>query len=137
MRGQPGFFDVDERLKRLSDLGDHLAAFRCAVDFETFRPELAAALSYADGSEGGHPPFDLVMMFKILGKSGGEQSHLRARRVSDQRSPVVHALSWLSPSDRVPDARTIWVFRRELTKAGTINALFERFDATQQTRCRK
>ncbi len=26
MRGQPGFFGVDERLKRLSDLGDHLDA---------------------------------------------------------------------------------------------------------------
>ncbi len=24
MRGQPGFFDIDDRLKRLSDLGDQL-----------------------------------------------------------------------------------------------------------------
>ena len=28
MRGQLGFFDVDDRLKRLSDLGDRLEAFR-------------------------------------------------------------------------------------------------------------
>jgi len=28
MRVQPGFFDVDERLKRLSDLGDHLEISR-------------------------------------------------------------------------------------------------------------
>jgi hypothetical protein len=35
MRGQPGFFDIDERLKRLSDLGDYLEAFLSAVDFET------------------------------------------------------------------------------------------------------
>ena len=27
MRDQPGFFDVDDRLKRLSDLGDQLEAF--------------------------------------------------------------------------------------------------------------
>ena len=40
MRGQPGFFDVDDRLKRLSDLGDQLQAFAAAVDFEMFRPEL-------------------------------------------------------------------------------------------------
>ena len=26
MRSQPGFFDVDDRLKRLSDLGDQLLA---------------------------------------------------------------------------------------------------------------
>ena len=24
MRGQPGFFDIDDRLRRLSDLGDQL-----------------------------------------------------------------------------------------------------------------
>jgi hypothetical protein len=42
MRGQPGFFDIDDRLKRLSDLGDQLETFRSAVDFELFRPELNA-----------------------------------------------------------------------------------------------
>jgi transposase, IS5 family len=49
MRGQPGFFDVDDRLKRLSDLGDQLETFRSAVDFELFRLESNAALSYTDG----------------------------------------------------------------------------------------
>src|SRR6516164_436549 len=66
MRGQPGFFDIADRLKRLSDLGDQLEAFRSAVDFELFRPELNAALSYTDRTEGGRPPFDPVLMFKIL-----------------------------------------------------------------------
>jgi hypothetical protein len=66
MRGQPGFFDVDDRLKRLSDLGNQLEAFRTVVDFELFRPELNMALAYSDGSQGGRPPFDPVMMFKIL-----------------------------------------------------------------------
>ena len=36
----------------------------------------------------------------------------------------------LGLSDRVPDARTIWLFREKLTKAGAIKTLFERFDAT-------
>ena len=66
MRGQPGFFDIDDRLKRLSDLGDQLETFRSAVDFELFRPELNAVLSYTDRTEGGRPPFDPVLMFKIL-----------------------------------------------------------------------
>jgi hypothetical protein len=52
-------------LKRLSDLGDQLEMFRSAVDFDVFRPELNAALSYADRTEGGRPPFDPVLMFKI------------------------------------------------------------------------
>jgi transposase, IS5 family len=36
--GSQGFFDIDDRLKRLSDLGDQLETFRSAVDFELFRP---------------------------------------------------------------------------------------------------
>ena len=36
MRSQPGFFDVDDRLKRLSDLGDQPEAFQGFVDFEVF-----------------------------------------------------------------------------------------------------
>ncbi len=45
MRGQPGFFDADERMKRLSGLGDHLEAFSRAVYFEMLRPDLVAALA--------------------------------------------------------------------------------------------
>ena len=66
MARQPGLFDVDERLRRLSDIGDQLEAFAAVVDFEMFRPELEAALRYGDGAKGGRPPFDPVMMFKIL-----------------------------------------------------------------------
>ena len=40
MAGLPGLFDIDERLKRLSDLGDLLLAFAGAVDFEMFRADL-------------------------------------------------------------------------------------------------
>ena len=36
----------------------------------------------------------------------------------------------LGLSDRVPDARTIWLFREKLTSAGAIQALFDPFDAT-------
>jgi transposase, IS5 family len=45
MAGQPGFFDVDERLRRLSNLGDQLEAYGWVGDFETFRPELVTMLS--------------------------------------------------------------------------------------------
>ena len=55
MRGQPGFFDIDDRLKRLNDLGDQLETLRSAVRFELFRPELNAALSYTNRTEGGRP----------------------------------------------------------------------------------
>jgi transposase, IS5 family len=55
---QPGFFDVDDRLRRLSDLGDQLEAYGSVVAFEIFRPELEAALAYSDGAKGGRPPYN-------------------------------------------------------------------------------
>jgi hypothetical protein len=61
-----GFFDVDEPLQRLKSLGDQLEAYAKAVDFELFRPELETALAYADGTKGGRPSFDPVMMVKFL-----------------------------------------------------------------------
>ena len=64
---QPGFFDVEERLARLSGLGDQLEAFSRIVDFEVFRPDLEKALAYSDGSKGGRPPFEMVA--KFLGNS--------------------------------------------------------------------
>jgi IS5 family transposase len=129
MRGDPGFFDVDERLKRLSDLGDHLEAFGLAVDFEMFRADLAAVLGYCGGTQGGRPPFDPVMMFKILVIQAMDNlSDERAEFLINDRMSFMRFLG-LSLSDRVPDARTIWLFREKLTKAKVIEPLFARFDA--------
>jgi hypothetical protein len=41
MRGQPGFFDIEERLKELSAKGDALERLNAVVDFELFRRDLA------------------------------------------------------------------------------------------------
>jgi hypothetical protein len=66
MAAQPGFFDGDERLKALSAAGDPLERLSRVVDFEVFRGELETALSRSDRSKGGSPPYDPVMMFKVL-----------------------------------------------------------------------
>jgi IS5 family transposase len=129
MRGQSGFFDVDERLKRLSDLGDQLLAFAAAVDFEMFRAELTRALAYSDGSQGGRPPFDPVLMFKVLVvQATNNLSDERAEFLINDRLSFMRFLD-LGLADRVPDARTIWLFREKLTHAGAIKPLFDRFNA--------
>ena len=65
--GRPaGFFDVEERLTGLSKKGDALERLAAVVDFELFRPELERAVPRADRSKGGRPPFDHVLMFKVL-----------------------------------------------------------------------
>ena len=50
MSSQRGFFDVDERLTRLSALGDRLEGYAGAVDFEIFRADLERALGYRSGA---------------------------------------------------------------------------------------
>lgn len=107
MQGQSGLFDVDNRLKWLSDLGDQLLAFAAAVDFGMFRPELTGALAYSDGAQGGGPPFDPVMMFKILViQAANNLSDERTEFLINDRLPFMRFLG-LSLADRVPDARTI------------------------------
>jgi transposase, IS5 family len=66
MVGQSGFFDVEDRLKQLSAKGDALERLSAVVDFELFRADLEHTVVRADRSRGGRPPFDHVLMFKVL-----------------------------------------------------------------------
>jgi len=66
MIAQPGFFDAEDRLRALSAAGDPLERLKALVDFELFRADLEAALQRADRSRGGRPPYDAVLMFRIL-----------------------------------------------------------------------
>lgn len=66
MAGQPGFFDLSDRYEALSAAGDPLERLASVVDFEVFRGPLIAALRRSVRGKGGRPPFDPVLMFKIL-----------------------------------------------------------------------
>lgn len=130
MIGQPGFFDVGDRLRELSAKGDDLERIAALVDFEMFRPELERAVPRSDGTKGGRPAFDRVLMFKVL--------LLQAMHaLSDERTEylIKDRLSFmrflgLGLADAVPDANTIWTYREALKRAGAVQALFARFDAT-------
>src|SRR5918994_5730066 len=129
MRGQPGWFDLDERYAALSSAGDPLERLTAVVDFELFRPELEAALERSDRARGGRPPDDAVLMFKVLVLHtlytlSDDQTEYQIRdRLSFMR------FVGLALEDRVTDAKIIWLFREQLTKAGAIERLFARFDA--------
>lgn len=66
MAGQAGFFDLSDRYAALSAAGDPLERLAGVVDFEIFRLPLLAALRRGSRAKGGKPPFDPVLMFKIL-----------------------------------------------------------------------
>ena len=112
MANQPGLFDADERLRALSAAGDPLERLRAVVDFEVFRPELEASLDRADRSRGGRPPYNAVLMFRILVLqtlytfSDNQAEYQLRDRLSFMR------FAGLALHDAIPDAKTIWLFSR-------------------------
>ena len=134
MARAPGLFDVDARLRELSAKGDDLERVNALVDFEAFRPELEQAVPRADRAKGGRPPYDHVLMFRILILQASHSlSDERTEYLVKDRLSFMRFLG-LSLADRVPDANSIWNFREALTRAviggvPAIEALFRRFEA--------
>ena len=122
-----GLFDVEERLMKLAEANDPLVRLKERVRWEQFRPVLEGVLKREGKGKGGRPPFDYVMMFKILILQ-------RYYNLSDDRTEfqILDRLSFmrflgLKISDKVPDAKTIWHFKEQLTNAVVIEKLFETF----------
>ena len=129
MGQQPGFFDVDERLRELSAKGDDLERIAGLVDFEMFRPALEDAVPRSNGAKGGRPPFDHVLMFKVLLLQAMHTlSDERCEYLIKDRLSFMRFLG-MGLADPVPDANTIWTFREALKRAGAVDMLFQRFDA--------
>ena len=134
MADQRGFFDLDERYRTLSAAGDPLERLAAVVEFEVFRADLETALARSDRSKGGRPPYDAVLMFKVLvlqvlyGLSDDQAEF----QVLDRRS--FGRFLGLDDGDTVPDAKTIWLFREQLTRTGAVERLFDRFDAVLNDR---
>jgi len=124
---QKGFFDEDDRLKELSELGDPLERLNTVIDWGMFRPILTKVLKKEALGPGGRPPYDYVMMFKILVLQ-------RLYNLSDAQTEyqIKDRLSFmrflgLALCSDVPDDKTIWFFREQLVKADIIDTLFFRF----------
>lgn len=125
---QRGFFDVDERLAALSRAGDPLERLSAVVDFELFRAVLDAALARSNRSRGGRPPYDAVLMFKVLVLQALYSLSDDACEFQIRDRLSFMRFLGLGLGDRVPDARTIWLFREQLVQAKAIEKLFARFD---------
>ncbi len=66
MTMQKGFFTEDLRLSELSEHGDPLQKLKTMIPWENFRHKLNRILKKEAKGPGGRPPFDYVMMLKIL-----------------------------------------------------------------------
>jgi transposase, IS5 family len=122
-----GFFDQDIRLNKLSKLGDPLEKLNEGIDFEIFRDLLEAKLAKAPQGKGGRRPYDYVLMFKILilQRYYNMSDHQVEYQINDRMS-FMRFLN-LTISDDIPDSKTVWHFREQLTDLGVIESAFELF----------
>jgi transposase, IS5 family len=123
----PGFFDIAERVDKLTQLGDPLVSLNKRIDWEAFRADLVRVHEKARKSNAGAKPIDVVLMFKVLVL---QQLHnLSDDRIEYQIRDRLSFMRFLGLQleDRVPDAKTVWLFRERLKQAGLIDVLFTRF----------
>lgn len=119
-----GFFDQDIRLSKLTKLGDPLEKLNKGVDFEMFRVILEEKLSKLAKGAGGRPPYDYVLMFKIMILQ-------RYYNLSDQqieyqvndRFSFMRFLN-LTIADDIPDSRTVWKFKEQLIELEIVDLIF-------------
>jgi len=114
---QKGLFDEEDRLRVLSKLGDTLEKLNEKINWEIFKPILKKALNKEAKGLGGRPAYDYVLMFKIIILQ-------RLYNISDDQTEyqINDRLSFmrflgLELKDKVPDAKTIWLFKEKLIEA--------------------
>lgn len=129
MNQQRSFFDEQDRLALISSQGDPLERLNRAVNWEMFRGKLKKCFAKEPKGPCGRPPFDYVLMFKVLvlqrlyNLSDAQMQYQLLDRLSFLR------FLGLGLQSTVPDEKTIWAFREKLTVQGVIEKLFDRFQA--------
>ena len=127
-RGNKGLFDEQETQERLSKIGNPLEMISEVIDFEIFREKLESKLLNRNKkNNAGAKPYDVVMMFKIMilqryyGLGDTQIEYQILDRLSFKK------FLGLESGDKVPDEKTVWLFRENLTKSGLVKEIFEQF----------
>ncbi len=127
-QGKKGLFDEQFTIERLSQIGNPLEAISKVIDFEMFRGTLEEKLLNTNKkSNAGANPFDVVMMFKvlILQRYYGLGDKQVEYQILDRNS--FKNFLGLDTGDKVPDEKTVWLYRENLTNFGVIEELFNQF----------
>jgi IS5 family transposase len=121
-------FGLEFHLRNLDKGADPLLRLDALVQWEIFRPALRTLREKPRKSNAGRPPFDEVLMFKILilqslYNLSDDATEFQIR----DRFSFLRFLG-LDIGQTVPDSRTIRLFREQLTEEQLIESLFSRFN---------
>jgi IS5 family transposase len=116
------------QLEKLEKMGDPLLKISAIINFEIFRGLLESTLRKPDYSKGGRPPWDVILMFKIVMLiSWYNLSYNQAQYQINNRLDFMRFLG-VEVGERLPDENTIWDFKEALKNTGLDRKLFELFN---------
>ena len=122
-----GLFEDQFRQEKTTIMKDPLEQLNHFIRWEDFRPVIDKAFAVTDPSLGGRPPFDRVMLFKVLVLQ-------RMYNLSDDNTEYQildrHSFCKFLGIDsyaQVPDSKTIWYYREQLKKHEIIHEIFSLF----------
>lgn len=123
-----GYVSQQFTIERLSEIGNPLEKISNVIDFESFRSTIEAKLLNTEKkNNAGAKPFDVILMFKIMilqryyGLGDSQVEYQIIDRLSFKK------FLGLESGDKVPDEKTVWLFRERLTKSGVVEMLFSQF----------
>lgn len=124
---QPGFFDILERTAKLTQMGDPLVGLKDQINWEAFRSDLNRLHEKERKSNAGAKPIDVVLMFKVLVLQ--QLNNLSDDRIEYQIRDRLSFMRFLDLQleDRVPDAKSVWLFRERMKELKLVDNLFARF----------
>ena len=125
---QPGLWDWENRQSKLNAKQDLLVRLNAIIPWETFRPLLAQIHHKPRKSNAGRKPIDEIVMFKLLVLQ--QLYNISDDQLEYQVSDRLSFMQFLGIglADEVPDATTVWLFRKQLSEQSLIEQLFEQFN---------
>jgi IS5 family transposase len=126
-----GLFSAIEHERAVAGKNTGILKLRDAIAWESFRGLLEEITGYGsrDWSKGGKPPFDPVLMFKVLvlQKFHGLSDDATEEQIFDRTS--FKNFLGLRIGDEIPDAKTLWDFKQRIEADGRNGSrrLFEAF----------
>jgi transposase, IS5 family len=131
---QFGFFDIDDKYEKLTELGDPLVQIDQLIDFSLFEDIFFKAFpkndkpSKKNPKNAGRKPIGPSIIIKTiflkrLFSLSNEQAEFQ---ITDRHS--FQRFIGLDANKSAPDFTTIWRYENKLSQFGYIDLMFERFD---------
>jgi IS5 family transposase len=123
----PSFFDLETQLGKIYAINGFLPKLNALIDWEMFRHDLQKVREKERLSNAGAKGFDVVLLFKVLVLKSmynlsDDQTEMQIRDRLSFRDFL-----GLEIADKVPDAKTIWLFAEQLKNLELEQKLFDRF----------